>query len=1219
MKKYKEALEHQKMHLSMARKEKNLTEEQRALNNIGRTYFIWSDDLEGDNKLDRLSDAQKAYLDCLDVCDRLDGVVDEHEVMDMRARAYLNIGLIYESREMNKEALQFVKKAFVIAREQKDLQTMQKCHVSIGDIHMSSTCPSSALQAYEEALRVARKCKNKLQEVTALESMGKAFVHLEDFRGAKQSYRTAYKLCVHSDVRKSIAKSYLKVRRVVSLLYQVEDPASEMSARRESCDRLGDIFTGMNLPKLALKYYLKDLELTNALSMEKKTLSNVIASVAMTYEDLNDYHSAIEYFEKDLALWEHAPAEEYTSYIAIARNKTKAGYSYEEIIELYQKAFSRARQLNTRSVVSVCKHIVKLSRLEGHLDEAAEAESELQRILLCEPEAGESSDSEVEVEHGSSESTQDGGDLDLTPSESSSDDEERQIPVRLGEPHALLRVARRRKQSKLTKKNEKGETLLHIAAIQGNYKVADQLIKQGMRINEKDNFGWTPLHEACNWGHADVVELLLDNGALVNHSGRTGNNALTPLHDSCWNMHEDVVRILLDKGADPMVKNGNGQTPLAQVTEMLKLTKETLANSKDRRKQAEIAEKSRNARCLENIATMLMAKMPRKEVELDLNNTAVSVDRDCRLAKMKDGASAFQSSSYLSTHFSTQKELNERIRDRSGKNMLVDDEDECITAVTDPCRSSSFTRNTQTSLPATPTSVSCEIDSVPGLYHVSSDDDNEPGTDNWLLEDDCAREPARKRRRENSKPSQSQSSTPYVRNCTKRHTSNSTVTRQRRSFEQDLRAHGGNNTTAGGTSSNVVYITDDCEEIEFSRDASVIHTDPPSPQNVPVNFRSESDHYTQPQPLGPTSIRVRVTVKEKTFLVACPLSKEAPFTVARLAEQASERYLNQYGERPHLSLTTKDGAQLFTGDLVSDVLTQNEEVIGIVETCDPSPVNQYTLFCKQAGKSPQPQILHRLKSEGIMSSLDVGGCHLPDDSLHLLLKCAHRNWTAMLELSLKGNKLSGTTLQLLASSICKLSQLKLLNLTSCGITSDGITTFSSSLRSQAQGTQRFALEELQMSYNSLKGSELSFLDVLRLAASLRRVDAEHCNLRLAVLFNASQAYEVFGRIPALKLGGNSVSDHTALCSILSKAITTGVQDLDLSNTQYPTSSSLQNLSCVEARPLSALSSLCLSDCSLTDDLFRSIASLLASCSTCVREYSFSCNAITARSAASITR
>ena len=104
------------MHLAMAKKANDLTEEQRALNNIGRTYFIWSDDLDGDHRLNRLSDAQKAYLECLEVCDRLDGVVDEHEVMDMRARAYLNIGLTYESREMNVQALQFVKKAFIIAR-----------------------------------------------------------------------------------------------------------------------------------------------------------------------------------------------------------------------------------------------------------------------------------------------------------------------------------------------------------------------------------------------------------------------------------------------------------------------------------------------------------------------------------------------------------------------------------------------------------------------------------------------------------------------------------------------------------------------------------------------------------------------------------------------------------------------------------------------------------------------------------------------------------------------------------------------------------------------------------------------------------------------------------------------------------------------------------------------------------------------------------------------
>ena len=47
----------------------------------------------------------------------------------------------------------------------------------------------------------------------------------------------------------------------MALLYQVDDPTTDMAAKRESCDKLGDIFTGLNLPRLALKYYLKDVSL----------------------------------------------------------------------------------------------------------------------------------------------------------------------------------------------------------------------------------------------------------------------------------------------------------------------------------------------------------------------------------------------------------------------------------------------------------------------------------------------------------------------------------------------------------------------------------------------------------------------------------------------------------------------------------------------------------------------------------------------------------------------------------------------------------------------------------------------------------------------------------------------------------------------------------------------------------------------------------------------
>ena len=41
----------------------------------------------------------------------------------------------------------------------------------------------------------------------------------------------------------------------------------------------------------------------------------------------------------------------------------------------------------------------------------------------------------------------------------------------------------------MTKKNERGETLLHIACIKGDVKTATSLINQGAGVNEVDNAG----------------------------------------------------------------------------------------------------------------------------------------------------------------------------------------------------------------------------------------------------------------------------------------------------------------------------------------------------------------------------------------------------------------------------------------------------------------------------------------------------------------------------------------------------------------------------------------------------------------------------------------------------------------------------------------------------------------------------------------------------------
>jgi protein phosphatase 1 regulatory subunit 16A len=49
-----------------------------------------------------------------------------------------------------------------------------------------------------------------------------------------------------------------------------------------------------------------------------------------------------------------------------------------------------------------------------------------------------------------------------------------------------------------------GATILHIAAANGFYQVADLLLMHGAKVNLQDNDGWTPLHGASCWGQVYV-------------------------------------------------------------------------------------------------------------------------------------------------------------------------------------------------------------------------------------------------------------------------------------------------------------------------------------------------------------------------------------------------------------------------------------------------------------------------------------------------------------------------------------------------------------------------------------------------------------------------------------------------------------------------------------------------------------------------------------------
>ncbi|XP_077078212.1 ankyrin repeat domain-containing protein 12 isoform X2 [Siphateles boraxobius] len=116
-----------------------------------------------------------------------------------------------------------------------------------------------------------------------------------------------------------------------------------------------------------------------------------------------------------------------------------------------------------------------------------------------------------------------------------------------------------RQKDKVNKRNERGETPLHMAAIRGDVKLVKELIGLGADVNVKDFAGWTPLHEACNLGYYDVAKVLIGAGAEVNTQGLDDD---TPLHDASSSGHKDIVKLLLRHGGNAFQANKRGERPV---------------------------------------------------------------------------------------------------------------------------------------------------------------------------------------------------------------------------------------------------------------------------------------------------------------------------------------------------------------------------------------------------------------------------------------------------------------------------------------------------------------------------------------------------------------------------------------------------------------------------------------------------------------------------------
>jgi len=139
-------------------------------------------------------------------------------------------------------------------------------------------------------------------------------------------------------------------------------------------------------------------------------------------------------------------------------------------------------------------------------------------------------------------------------------------------------------------KDSDGNSLLHVAAANGNKELTDLLLEDGADVNAVA-LSLTPLIVAVRHQHADIAEALLAHGARVNAASSDGRTALhfavaarqanlvelllanyayvdalsssgTPLQVASEMGFADIAELLLDKGADVNAKGKDGFTPL---------------------------------------------------------------------------------------------------------------------------------------------------------------------------------------------------------------------------------------------------------------------------------------------------------------------------------------------------------------------------------------------------------------------------------------------------------------------------------------------------------------------------------------------------------------------------------------------------------------------------------------------------------------------------------
>ncbi|KAG7153897.1 tonsoku-like protein [Homarus americanus] len=1227
---WNKALQHQQRHLSLAKEVGSLVEEQRAYATIGRTHLQKAETC-GNNDQEKeqaaaLLEAEKSFLRSLLTCEHLKGNVDSQEHSQMRCRLYLNLGLVLDNRGNAKKAKDFIGQALELCSSHNLDEDAQRCHFALGSILLREGILTDALHEGQKSLALSTKIRNKALQCENYSFLAHVYLANQDYESAKRCFYKAYKL-KHPDLedRKRIENNLKTLVTMCtaddSLLILGETDGDE---KLKLYEKLGDGSALLGLYSQAVEYYQKMLDLAVKLGKDPSFLVPIYLSLGRTYFDNKQYKEAKEFYLKENdSLVSDNYSEACKSLINIAVTSEELGENFETISVTYQQARELAVKANSPKLET---YVLRLHSSVKDLPELVKVSliKDMNRLI-------EENDLEPEVELSEEETeSEDEVDLDLV-CFSDSDAEQENFD----------RPRQSRQKSFAVRRNEKGETPLHKACIDGNLIMVKKLIKQGHPLNPRDNCGWLPLHEAANHGFYDIVLELIEAGAWISDRGGKQCDGITPLHDAAACGNFEVVRLLISKGASVIAKTDEGDTPLES---LVKYRMRTKLSQREKEECILLETEIKDRRCLAG----------HKISELHEESTITQDDKnECSNSQRKKNGEKIDSSYSRSklqrseSSYScrsrgwgdTSLNRSGRLRSRGVTDIEEESEDDelpsaslnLIEEMTMPM--DSLTREDdigngedseeflnplledlyQEKSSATKTYLSAigsvgsatrraELQKNSSSERVLKKDkkvalvlEEDYVEDDWL-EDDIGIFTKKRKRTEkfefDYKDSKKEKRISPDTNSRRESLSFSKRVRQTKLTPIVQRYSNSANETS------MLDVLEDQAEVGLTKNVSTS-----SETNVTVNSRSRKDNGSPSSIISGTpavgggALRLRVRVKDRLLLVPVANAGQGR-TVGWLAEEVTRRYYQLVGLRPHLTLTTQDGAVLDPSDPISLVFpTEQAELQAQVKGWDLPPLSdRYTQACQALGCIPIPSLSSVLNHTETSTTLDLSHVRrLTVLQLHPVLRAIQYQQN-LRSLSICNCRLGDDGFLHLLEALPSVPSLEILNLRASGITTSSFLNFTEAITTDKLSLK--ILSSLDFSYNTFSGAKVSNIRSLFSLPVLTALSLKNCCLSLSGEQQLPLITSV--NLKSLSLDYNTICG-TALASLLSCVAQVSVLTLSGLNckTNEPSEGNASlgaALSCIlgagEECPLQHLD---LSSCNLVNADLEDISSYLYRC------------------------